>query len=126
MADKKKIFLAYTYRCLDLLYKCLYNLEGETIIGGLMAHHTEKLCCYAYTPDTSVANLALHKYGYNLIVATHTNKYKVAKYKLTDAQNKFIDDLISGILPPFSDALKIGIITSVDRYNPIFSQYYTS
>ena len=42
MADEKKIFLAYVYRSLNILYTYLYKMDGHHTIDGIVGHHEDQ------------------------------------------------------------------------------------
>ena len=115
--DEKKIFLAYIYRSLTLLYRYLFRVRADYAFDNMYAHITEEECGCRDCMPTIESSLALHY----RIAKEMENKYNV-KYKLDKNLCVCIDKLLLNAVPTVSEAIMAGLIRySVDRYNPVFS-----
>lgn len=121
MPQEKKIFLAYVYRSLNLLYSYLYKHDAHLYIDGIVAHDDDRQSCYAYTPISALPKLALHKYAADKLHEQHGYAH------VPTAQLNFINKLLQNQLPTISEALQAKIINiTIDRYNPLFAQYFNN
>ena len=121
MADEKKIFLAYVYRSLNILYTYLYKMDGHHTIDGIVGHHEDQQACYAYIPATPLGSLALHKFGADKLSQQYGYR------ALPKIQSQFMEKLIHYQLPTVGEAIQAGIINvKIDKYNPLFSSLLTN
>lgn len=115
--DEKKIFLAYTYRALTLLYRHLYKVRADLIFDNMYAHHDEEECGCKDCMPTVESSLALHY----RVAKEIESMYNVSK-KLDRSLCQCIDKLLNNELPTLDKTIGAGLIRyNIDRYNPIFS-----
>lgn len=117
---EKKIFLAYTYRSLQVLYAYLYKVRADLVFDNIYAYHEDRQCSHKDYLISSEANLLLH---YNTVL-------KMQKLYNTPPLNRGANDIIVKLLnneiPTIEEGIKSGLIKySVDIYNPVFAPYLT-
>lgn len=114
--DEKKIFLAYIYRALTLLYRYLYKVRADYVFDNFYAHNLEEECgCIDYIPSPE-SRLAFH-YRIAKELEQRYSKEKIDMYL-----DKCIISLLDNTLPELGEAMVAGLIRlNVDKYNPIFS-----
>lgn len=115
--DEKKIFLAYIYRSLTLLYHHLYRVGAYLVFDNMYASHEDGECGCKDCMPTIESSLALHYKIVNLL----ESEYNVP-VKLNKNLEQCILKLLNNTLPTVGEAITAGLIRySVDKYNPIFS-----
>ena len=115
--DEKKIFLAYTYRALGLLYTHLYKVKAFAVFDNMYEYKDDEQCGCRDVMATPLSSLAFH--------------YRVAKelkerYPSSRSINSYlvqcIDLLLDNQLPDRVLATHGGLyVHKYDKYNPIFS-----
>lgn len=115
--DEKKIFLAYTYRALDLLYRHLYTIKASAIFDNMYDSDVERQCACKDVMATPLSSLALHFYIEQAIEERYASCKKL---------NKYLHDAISLLLNNQTPDIILATCASLynpyyDRYNPIFT-----
>ena len=115
--DEKKIFLAYVYRALALLYTHLYKVKAFAVFDNMYEYSEEEQCACKDVMPTPLSSLALHYRIAREIEERYHPPKKVGKYL-----QQCIDLLLNEQTPDRILATCANLYKpSVDRYNPIFN-----
>lgn len=115
--DEKKIFLAYIYRALTLLYSYLYQVKAWAVFDNMYEYEQEEQCACKDIMPTPLSSLALHY----RIACELQERYPSAK-RLNKNLSDCISLLLDNQLPRQVDAVHAGLYSlKYDRYNPIFT-----
>ena len=115
--DEKKIFFAYTYRALGLLYRHLYRIKAYLLYDNLYCYDEEEQCGCIDTMPTALSSLAFHYRVAKEVDNNYNNSIKISKYL-----DQAIQTLLDGQTPSLIDATYAGLYNpKFDQYNPIFT-----